>query len=106
MPPSLVSARVSWPARITEFAWNSHFCDEQIKGPFEVFRHRHGIEAEVRDEVEGTVVSDRIEFELPFGIVGTSGAKVKRQLEESFVYRQKRLPEILAAASKQAARRA
>jgi ligand-binding SRPBCC domain-containing protein len=99
--------RVSWTARITEFEWNSHFCDEQIRGPFAVFKHRHGIEAEVRDGMEGTLVSDRVEFELPFGLIGRlGGAMIRRQLEESFEYRQKRLPEILSAASQQAARRA
>jgi len=99
--------RVSWTARITEFEWNSHFCDEQVRGPFTAFRHRHGIEASVQDGAEGTLVSDRVEFELPFGMIGRlGGALVRRQLADSFAYRQKRLPEILSAAGQQAARRA
>jgi ligand-binding SRPBCC domain-containing protein len=86
--------------------WNSHFCDRQVRGPFQQFHHRHGIQQETRDGVEGTLVSDEIEFALPFGWLGqVAGALVRRKLEQAFAYRQLRLPEILAAASRQAARR-
>jgi ligand-binding SRPBCC domain-containing protein len=98
--------RVSWMARITEFEWNSHFCDQQIRGPFNEFHHRHGIQAETRDGEEGTLVTDEIDYSLPFGRLGQLGsALVRRQLEQSFAHRQQRLPEILAAASRQAAKR-
>jgi ligand-binding SRPBCC domain-containing protein len=93
--------------RITEFVWNSHFCDEQVRGPFSQFHHRHGILAETREGVEGTMVSDEIEFTLPYGIVGRIGGElVRRKLAQSFAFRQKRLPEILAAAARQAVKRA
>jgi ligand-binding SRPBCC domain-containing protein len=105
-PIPWIPRRVSWMARITEFAWNSHFCDEQIRGPFTNFRHRHGIEAEVQDGIEGTLVSDSIEYDLPFGVFGRiAGSFVRRNLAQSFAYRQKRLPEILAAAARQAVKR-
>jgi ligand-binding SRPBCC domain-containing protein len=94
-------------ARITEFEWNSHFCDEQTRGPFAQFHHRHGVCAEMRKGIEGTLVSDAIDFALPFGILGRmAGVMVRRNLEKSFAYRQKRLPEILAAAAQQAVKRA
>jgi ligand-binding SRPBCC domain-containing protein len=106
-PIPWVPRRVSWMARITEFAWNSHFCDEQVRGPFASFHHRHGIEAETREGIEGTLVSDKVEFTLPFGFIGQLGTVfVKANLKKSFAYRQKRLPEILAAASQQAVKRA
>lgn len=99
--------RVSWTARITEFVWNSHFIDEQIRGPFAMFRHRHGIAPEVQDGIEGTLVSDAVDYELPGGIAGALAAgRVWKQLEESFAFRHKRLPEILTAAQRQATRRA
>lgn len=106
-PVRWLPQRVSWTAKILEFAWNSHFIDQQIRGPFALFRHRHGIQAETRDGVEGTRVTDSLEFALPGGLFGgIGGIVVKRQLEQSFDYRQKRLPEVLAAAAQQAARRA
>ena len=102
-----VPSRVSWMARITEFAWNSHFCDEQVRGPFKYFRHRHGIVAEAREGQEGTLVTDEIEFEMKYGLIGRIGELVARgRLKSSFAYRQLRLPVILGAAMKQAGRRA
>ena len=106
-PIPWVPRRVSWMARITEFEWNSHFCDEQVRGPFTVFRHRHIFFVETREGQEGTLVKDEIEFALPFGWLGRIGeGMARRKLEESFAFRQKRLPEILTAAMKQAGRRA
>jgi ligand-binding SRPBCC domain-containing protein len=106
LPLAWVPRRMSWMARITEFAWNSHFCDEQVRGPFAAFRHRHGIEAAHQDGVEGTLVSDEIEFALPWGVLGrVAGLFVKRELQRTFAHRQKRLPEILAIAGRQATRR-
>lgn len=102
LPP--LPFRERWVARIAEFEWNSHFIDEQARGPFRSFRHRHGISAEARDGQEGTLVADAIEFEAPLG--GLGAALARRQLEAMFAYRQERLPEILGAAARQAARRA
>lgn len=105
-PIAWVPRRVSWMTRITEFAWNSHFCDEQVRGPFTSFHHRHGIQAEEREGVDGTLVSDEIEFTLPLGILGrVGGAMARRKLANSFAHRQKRLPEILAVAAQQAVKR-
>ncbi|MGD0628816.1 MAG: SRPBCC family protein [Terracidiphilus sp.] len=106
-PIPWIPRRVSWLAHITEFVWNSHFCDEQVRGPFKRFHHRHGTETELRDGVEGTLVSDEIEYDLPFGFLGLfAGVFVRRHLAQSFAYRQKQLPEILAAAARQAVKRA
>jgi ligand-binding SRPBCC domain-containing protein len=106
-PIPWVPRRVSWMAQITEFVWNSHFCDEQVRGPFAQFHHRHGIQAEVREGVEGTLVKDEIEFALPYGFMGrVGGALLRRSLAKTFAHRQKRLPEILAVASQQAVKRA
>jgi ligand-binding SRPBCC domain-containing protein len=106
-PIPWVPRRVSWMARIAEFVWNSHFLDEQIRGPFTHFRHRHGMQSETREGVEGTMVIDEIEFALPYGFIGRlAGSLVRRYLVKSFAYRQKRLPEILAVAAQQAVKRA
>jgi ligand-binding SRPBCC domain-containing protein len=106
-PLRWVPKRIGWTARITEFVWNDHFSDEQVIGPFSSFRHRHGIEPQTRDGVEGTLVSDAIEFALPFGpFSGLASAILRRQLTRQFAHRQDRLPAILAAAGRQAVRRA
>ena len=60
----------------------------------------------MREGVEGTLVSDEIEFSLPLGVIGQVGSlMVRRQLAQSFAYRQKRLPEIMAVVAQQAVRR-
>lgn len=98
VPSSLL--RVRWLARITEFAWNSHFCDEQVRGPFASFRHRHGVDAETRGGRAGTRVTDAIEFTLPAGWLGRIGEPmVRRRLAASFAFRQQRLVELLQAES-------
>jgi ligand-binding SRPBCC domain-containing protein len=105
-PVAWVPKRMSWLTRITEFAWNSHFVDVQVRGPFDSFHHRHGIVAETRDGVEGTLVTDEIEYALPFydlGVVG--GAIARRKLVRMFAYRQERLPQILELAARQAGKR-
>jgi ligand-binding SRPBCC domain-containing protein len=90
--------RMKSRVRITEFEWNSHFCDEQVHGPFRRFDHRHTTKAEVRKGVQGTLVTDTIEYSLPFGALGSLGnGMIRRRLEEMFVHRQRRLTELLMA---------
>jgi ligand-binding SRPBCC domain-containing protein len=89
--------RQSWRARIVEFVWNSHFIDEQVRGPFRHFRHRHGVTAESREGIAGTVVSDEIACLPGFGFAGQLGLPLlRRSFERSFQARQRRLPELLA----------
>jgi ligand-binding SRPBCC domain-containing protein len=106
-PIAKLPFRIGWLARITEFVWNSHFCDEQIQGPFASWKHRHGIAAEVREGVRGTLISDEVEYRLPLGPLGdiANAMVVRREMEATFAYRQRRLEEILPVAARQAARR-
>jgi len=104
-PIPWVPRRLSWLARIAEFRWNHHFTDEQARGPFVTFRHRHGFDSQTRDGREGTLLTDTIDFALPAWLGRIGIAIARRKLAQAFAYRQKRLPEILAAVERQAARR-
>ena len=66
----LLPLRLHWLALIPEFEWNDHFCDTQTAGPFHYWRHCHSVRSEVRDGIEGTIVHDRVEYELPGGPLG------------------------------------
>ncbi|HEX4484729.1 MAG TPA: SRPBCC family protein [Terriglobales bacterium] len=90
--------RATWVALITEFEWNHHFADIQKLGPFHSFHHRHELKAEVREGINGTVVTDRIELEVGYGWIGKTIEKlfIKRQMEQMFQQRQKALPRLLA----------
>lgn len=89
--------RAPWIARITEFEWNHHFADVQDKGQFKSWHHRHEFVAENRDGIAGTLVLDKIEYEVGFGLLGTiaNAAFIRRQMHRTFAERQKVLPNLL-----------
>lgn len=86
--------RSQWISQITEFEWNHHFADEQKKGPFKSFHHRH----ELRAEKGGTAVRDLIDYEVGFGWLGTLAAKmfVAPLLSKTFRYRQQAVEKLLS----------
>jgi len=91
--------RAKWIARITEFEWNHHFADIQVRGPFRSWHHRHEMFPEVREGVEGTMVRDRIEYEVAWGWFGELAQPIlSKQIEGTFQYRQRILPDLLSAA--------
>jgi ligand-binding SRPBCC domain-containing protein len=77
---------VSWTTLITECRENEAFTDEQERGPYRLWRHTHSFR-----ELEPGVVEmhDRVEYELPLGILGrfAAGWFVRRQLREVFDHR-------------------
>lgn len=89
--------RATWVALITEFERNHHFADIQKIGPFRSFHHRHGLKAEVRNSVPGTVVKDEVELDIGYGWAGRGIEKlfVSAQMRQTFQHRQKILPKLL-----------
>jgi ligand-binding SRPBCC domain-containing protein len=89
--------RSQWIAQITEFEWNHHFEDVQAKGPFRSWLHRHETQAETRKGVAGTLVRDRIQLEVGFGVLGKSASRffLPRQIARTFEHRQRTLPALL-----------
>jgi ligand-binding SRPBCC domain-containing protein len=94
-PPLPIRGR--WIARITEFEWNHHFADIQVQGPFKNWLHRHELTPETRNRVNGTVVRDRIEYEIGVGVLGGIAQTlfVSRQMKSTFTHRQRVLEELL-----------
>ncbi len=80
---------VRWKTLITEYHPPRLFIDEQEKGPYRLWRHRHTFE----ETGEGVKVNDYVEYALPFGLLGrlAHSVMVRRQLEEIFRYRQQEL---------------
>ena len=88
--------RARWIARITEFEWNHHFADIQVKGPFRNWHHRHEMSPETREGVEGASVRDRIEYEVGLGWLGEVALRIlSKQIAATFQYRQQILPDLL-----------
>jgi ligand-binding SRPBCC domain-containing protein len=93
--------RRCWISRITEFAWNHHFVDIQVKGPFKSWHHRHELVPEMRNGVQGTVIRDEVQYEIGFGPLDeiVQACFVGPQMRATFAYRQRMLPGLLKEAS-------
>jgi ligand-binding SRPBCC domain-containing protein len=84
---------MKWRTRITGYHPPLFFVDEQVLGPYKLWRHRHDF-----DEADGvSTISDRVEYELPMGAIGrvAHGIIVGRQLKGIFAYRQRAITRIL-----------
>ena len=93
--------RVTWDAEITDFEWDSHFCDVQHRGPFTYWKHCHRLQSQTRGVLQGTLLTDHIEYELPLGSLGDLADRlfVKAQMESTFLHRQRLTAELLARTS-------
>jgi len=101
-PLAKVPFRVMWEAKITDFVWNDHFCDRQVRGPFTSWNHCHKFSPRERFDsegfpVDGTIVEDGVDYEIPFGPLGKVAHEltVRRQLISTFAYRKKRTAELM-----------
>ena len=73
------------------------FAMNRCAGLFREFRHRHGIAVETRYGRVGTLISDDIQYVMPYGVLGQLGdGFVQKMLTRSFEERQKQLPALLA----------
>lgn len=60
------------------------FSDRQLAGPFARWHHVHSFEP----HQDGCVLEDRIDYELPFGMIGrVLGGWAQRKIEGAFAYR-------------------
>ena len=93
----LMPRRIRWRTRIIDFAWNRSFIETQAEGPMEFWTHRHSFQASERDDVEGTLIRDEIEYDPGFGLFGTPGGSLfsRKGLSRSFEYRKQALEKLL-----------
>jgi ligand-binding SRPBCC domain-containing protein len=83
---ALVGIPFAWRTLIDVFEPETRFVDVQLQGPYRVWRHTH----EFLDAPGGTLVRDRVEYEVPFGPLGELARVlfVDRQLRTIFEYRR------------------
>ena len=74
-----------WRTRINRWVPGEEFEDEQLRGPYALWLHRHRF----RDDGEGrTVIDDEVRYRLPFGVLGELAHPIVRmQLRRIFSYR-------------------
>lgn len=64
---SLLGVPMRWRTRIEAWRPNERFVDTQLSGPYRRWHHTHTFE-----EIEGgTLMRDRVEYQLPLGPLGT-----------------------------------
>lgn len=81
-----------WMTEITRVEDRKFFVDEQRFGPYALWHHQHHFK-----EVDGGVeMTDIVHYKAPLGFLGDIAVAlfIKRQLEEIFVFRKKRVEEL------------
>jgi ligand-binding SRPBCC domain-containing protein len=84
--------KLHWVTEIKAVVDKSFFIDEQRVGPYSFWHHKHFIK-----EVDGGVeMTDVVHYKLPFGFLGkvVNALFVKKQLEDIFAYRFKKLEQL------------
>ena len=80
----LMGVSFHWLTRITEWDPPHGFVDEQLKGPYRTWVHRHRF----LPVAEGTQVDDEVTYDLPLFPLGEIAAPlVARQVRRIFLYR-------------------
>lgn len=92
----LLGVGFAWLTRIEALDPDERFVDVQVKGPYRSWRHTH----EFQDDPGGTLVRDRVEYELPLGPLGevAHALFVEARLAHIFNHRRRRISELLEAA--------
>ena len=81
-----------WRTEITEVVDKKSFTDEQRKGPYKLWRHKHFFE----ETLEGIKMIDDLEYALPMSVLGQIAHSifVKGRLTEIFDYRYQQVDNI------------
>jgi hypothetical protein len=88
---SLHGLPMRWQSRIENWDPPRGFVDVQTRGPYKLWQHTH----EFEPYNGGTVVRDRVRYQVPLGTVGAlvAGGLVGRNLEAIFAFRRKKMQE-------------
>lgn len=88
--------RRRWTSEITAWQPPVRFVDEQVRGPYRLWRHLH----EFWQVEGGTEIVDVVMYQLPLGPVGWLAHRlaIRRQLEEIFDYRARAVAELFGPA--------
>jgi ligand-binding SRPBCC domain-containing protein len=85
---------VRWRTRIDAWEPGRRFVDRQLSGPYRLWHHVHTFEP---DGEGGTLMRDRVRYQLPLGVLGAAAhlAFVRRDLERIFDFRRDAVAAIL-----------
>jgi ligand-binding SRPBCC domain-containing protein len=96
-PIPLFPVRLRWLALIDDYLADHHFCDLQVTGPFGYWRHCHLVGAETHGDVQGTRVTDVVDYAWPMAtassVMDALGGRL--QIRQLFHSRQRQLLRLL-----------
>jgi ligand-binding SRPBCC domain-containing protein len=81
---------LNWVTEISQIKEGSYFIDNQISGPYKMWRHEHHF----KDNHNGTTeIIDKVKYKVPFYIVGKLMHKmfIRKKLFNIFMFRQKQI---------------
>ncbi|WP_075590014.1 SRPBCC family protein [Labilibacter marinus] len=78
--------KLNWVTEISNLIKGKLFVDEQIHGPYKMWRHQH----QFQEATNGVKVFDKVVYQVPFGWIGRllNTLLIKRKLISIFSYRQ------------------
>ena len=84
---------LNWVTEISQIKEGSYFIDNQISGPYKMWRHEHHF----KDNHNGTTeIIDKVKYKVPFYIVGKLMHKmfIRKKLFNIFMFRQKQINDL------------
>jgi ligand-binding SRPBCC domain-containing protein len=93
---SLFGVPFRWRTRIEAYEPQVRFVDVQLRGPYRRWHHTHTFE----DAPGGTLMRDRVEYQLPLGPLGglAHALLVRRQLRAIFDHRREAIARLFPEA--------
>ena len=88
----LLGIPMKWQTRISEVSDKFSFTDEQLKGPYKIWRHTHTF----IPKENGVLMKDIVHYQLPLGWLGRLAEKliVRDKIKTIFNYRTRVLNQI------------
>jgi ligand-binding SRPBCC domain-containing protein len=88
---------LKWRTLISEWNPPEHFVDEQLKGPYALWVHRHSF---TEHPSGGTLMEDEVRYRLPLSPLGDLvHPLIRKQLRRVFSFRQETVQRLLAPES-------
>lgn len=81
-----------WESLISEYVENEMFADEQVRGPYRRWHHRHLF----RLVPGGVAIEDIVNYQLPLGVLGSLAhvIAVRQQIRGIFDYRARAIAQL------------
>jgi len=85
---TLFGKRIHWRTMISDYCEPDMFVDQQIKGPYLLWHHKHEF---IKIDNRSVEMIDEVHYIIPYSILGRLAhcLYVKRELENIFKYRNK-----------------